>query len=129
MTLTILNSKEITNDQILSIIPIDKEGLSVYLKDPFTTKIGIVTDDKDEIIAVGFLRIVNEAKIIVNDKKCHFEIAKAIKELFNKTIDEVSEHGSNEIISIITQGGEHYIKILEKLGFNKIAGVTLKIGV
>lgn len=128
MTIIRLKPKEISDSLLEQIKSIDSENITPYLTDPFTMITGIVTDENDEIIAVGLTRIVNEWKLIVNKDKTPFELARGIKELAKQAIAYGNLHGANEVFATITQGGEHYEKILKKhFGFKDVEGTQLKL--
>ena len=101
---------------------IEMEDLKITL-DPFTYKSGIV-EDKNKVIAVGILRLINEWKLIVNPKSSNYQIAKAIKLLTEQALKE----SSTEIHAIIDKGGEKYIELLKRhFNFREPEGSFLRM--
>ncbi|MEX0596830.1 MAG: hypothetical protein WD512_10040 [Candidatus Paceibacterota bacterium] len=118
--------KVITEEDKNKISVFDTDGVLDYTEDKFTLIQGIVKQE-DEVIALGIGRIVNEFKISINPKFSNFQVAKAIKTLFEEAMDWAKKFGSNEILVIITKGGENYENLLIKhFGFEKVSGTPLR---
>ena len=103
--------QDIEKSDIIKISEFDTEQIYQFTNDPFTFNSKIVLNDKDEILAAGFIRVVNEFKVTVNPKISNFMKAKVIDELIKYGI---SNSQCNEIIVELTNGGNHYANILEK---------------
>ncbi len=124
-----LYSREIRENDIEEIKSFDKENIFPYLFDPFTFG-KVIIENESGIVLVGMRRVVNEFKVIVNNKYSSLDIARAIKEGFNVGIHDAQKRCPTEIYVFITNGGEHYIKFLKKhMDFKDVQGVALKLEV
>lgn len=111
-------------EQINEIKKYDKENISDFFSDPFTFNIGIATNG-NEVLGAGVIRVINEFKIIINPTLSDFRKAKVINTLIKEAFKNAQ---CNEIIVDITQGGDHYINILNKhFGFQKAYGEVLRL--
>lgn len=102
--------KELPDNIASRIREFDVEGLLDFCYDPFTFSIGVVFHEDGSILGVGMIRVVNEFKMIINDKLQDYTKAKMIKMLLEEA-KNLSQ--CNEIIVEITKGGPHYEAILE----------------
>ena len=101
--------QDIEKSDIIKISEFDNEQIYQFTNDPFTFNSKIVLNDKDEILAAGFIRVVNEFKVTVNPNISNFMKAKVIDELIKYGL---SNSQCNEIIVELTNGGNHYANIL-----------------
>jgi len=128
MILTIFNPKEAEKYiKDKGIESFDSENILPYAHDPFTLICGIVEDDED-FVALGVCKVVNEFKVIINPKVSKGKIAIAIDTLIKQAIKKCKAEGANEILAIITQGGESYENFLSKrYNFEKVNGTPLRL--
>lgn len=125
-----IHNNNISNRLLNAIKKIDKEGVSSYLNDPYTFTTGIVystINDKDEIVAAGIIRVVNELKVILKPELSDILKAKALKLLLDTSTSMMQ---CNEAVAIITQGGDHYVNILkDHFNFFEEPGTFLRLEV
>lgn len=122
MILTVYD--KVPEDVVKKIQSFDSEHISDYFNDPFTFTVGVVHSDTDTV-AVGIIRVVSEYKIIVNPTASNIHKAAAIKQLF---IEAIHRTKCNEVLVIITKGGQEYEELLSKhFGFEKINGTPMRL--
>ena len=117
------NFEQISDKTVDEIRKFDTEKISDYFYDPFTFVSGIVSND-DRVLAAAVIRVINEFKVVLRPDTHNYIKAKILRDLIKYGVDHMQ---CNEIIISITQGGEHYQKILEKhFGFYKDNGIVLR---
>ena len=100
------------------------EDISEYFSDPYTFDIGIITDEENKVLGVGIIRVVDELKMSLNNELSNIEKAIALKALLNEAI---ARRHCGEILVMITQGGEHYVNLLQRhFDFQEIKGIPMK---
>lgn len=128
MYLTIFNHKEA--DKYLKdkgIEAYDEEKTLLYAKDPFVIVNGLV-EDEDNVVALGICKLVNEFKLIVNPQASQIKKAAAIQKLIVEATKACRREGSNEVVSVITQGGKKYVNFLNKrYGFEELPGIPMRL--
>lgn len=125
MTLNIYTTiDQISTEDLRDIINFDYDAVSNFINDPFTFNIGIVKYN-GKVVGFGIIRVVNEFKLALDPKISNITKARAIKRLLNSAIELAQ---CNEIIASITNGGEHYVNLLEKhFRFYRDSGVLTRL--
>lgn len=105
----------------------DMDGcVSSYLNDPFTFTTGLAISG-GKIIAVGVVRVINEIKIVIDPSIHDLTKARALKLLLDEAPLKTQ---CNEVVAVITQGGNHYVNILKNhYEFKEDYGVFLRRGI
>jgi hypothetical protein len=115
------------------ITPLDKEQIALYdrenmllfLDDPFTLKTVVLQNEAGEAIGLGLIRPITEYKMVLNPNLSLTEKVKGLQMLMHTAR---IEDPCNESLIIVTQGGQHFVNILEKhFNFFKVNGIPLKL--